>query len=61
MLPGMVRSFFLEQRRKPLKGKQREGRIINIKLIQYTSVISNMQRARHFLELAYVQKHREFW
>ena len=37
----------IEERAKILKRKQREGSIIDIKLI-YTSVNSNMQGTRHF-------------
>ena len=37
-----------EERRKILKGKQREGSIINVKLILYTSVNLTMQGTRHF-------------
>ena len=44
------RSF--EERRKILKRKQHKGIIINIKLIQYTSVNSNMQGTRHFVRIS---------
>ena len=38
--------------RKILKRKQRQGSIIDIKLIQYTFVYSNMQGTRHFVRIS---------
>ena len=45
-----------EERRKILKMKQREGSIIDIKLIQYTSVNSNVQGTRHFVRISVCSK-----
>ena len=46
--------------RKILKRKQREGSIIDIKLIQYTSVYSNMQGTRHFVRITVCLNAAEF-
>ena len=41
-----------EERRKSSWGKQHEGSIINVKLIEYTSVNSNMLGARYFVGIS---------
>ena len=46
----------LEERRKVLKRKQRKGIIIDIKLMYYTSVSSNMQGTRHFVRVSVFSK-----
>ena len=49
----------LEERRKILKRKQRKGIIIDIKLIYYTSVNSNMRGTRHFVRVGVFSKKNE--
>ena len=44
--------------RKILRGKQCEGSIINIKLIQHTSVNSNMKEIRDFVKISEYSKYR---
>ena len=46
----------IEERRKTLKRRQREGSIIDIELIQYTFVNLNMQGTRHFVRISACSK-----
>ena len=48
-----------EERRNVLSGEQLEGSIINVKLIQYTSVNVNMQGTRHFVRICGCLKYRK--